>query len=242
MYKGKRVLAVIPARGGSKGIPLKNLALVGGVPLVTRAARVSCAVAAVDCTVVSTDNEEIAAAAIAGGAQAPFRRPPELSGDQIADHPVLLHALTEMERRRRSRFDIVLMLQPTSPMRRPAHIEAALELLVSQNVDAVWSLSPTDTKAHPLKQHVVKDGLLQYYDPRAAQITARQQLERLYHRNGLVYAFTRGFLLQGNTIKAERTAALISEEPVINIDSPFDLALAEFFLSRLPGLTGDASL
>jgi CMP-N-acetylneuraminic acid synthetase len=232
MYKGRRVLSVIPARGGSKGIALKNLQRVAGEPLVTRAARVSRAVAAVDCTVVSTDHEEIAAAAIAGGAQAPFRRPPEISGDQIADHPVLLHALNEMERHTSSRFDIVLMLQPTSPMRTPAHIEAALELLVSRDADALWSLSPTDAKQHPLKQHVVRDGVLDYYDPRAGQIVARQQLERLYHRNGLVYAFTADFLRGSSTIKAQRTAALISDEPVVNIDTKFDLELAEFVLSR----------
>ena len=158
MYKGRRVLSVIPARGGSKGIPLKNLQRVAGEPLVTRAARISCAVEAVDCTVVSTDHEEIAAAAIAGGAQAPFRRPPEISGDQVADHPVLLHALDEMERHTKSRYDIVLMLQPTSPMRTPAHIAAALELLVARDAEALWSLSPTDAKQHPLKQHVVQIG------------------------------------------------------------------------------------
>lgn len=232
MYKGRRVLSVIPARGGSKGIPLKNLQRVAGEPLVTRAARISCSVKAVDCTVVSTDHEEIAAAAIAGGAEAPFRRPPEISGDQIADHPVLLHALTEMERHTGSRFDIVLMLQPTSPMRTPAHIDAALELLVAEKAQALWSLSPTDAKQHPLKQHLVRDGVLEYYDPRASQIVARQQLERLYHRNGLVYAFTSEFLRRSSTIKAPRTVALLTEDPVVNIDTALDIELAEFLLAR----------
>ena len=99
MYSGRRVLSVIPARGGSKGIPKKNLAKLGGIPLVTRAAQVSTSVSAVDCTVVSTDDDLIAEAAVAGGAEAPFRRPVDLSGDQVADHPVLLHALAELHER-----------------------------------------------------------------------------------------------------------------------------------------------
>ena len=98
MINNLSILAVIPARGGSKGILLKNLKKVGGVPIVELASQVASAVEFIDRIVVSTDNEEIAKAAIKGGADAPFRRPEILSGDRISDVQVLTHALKEMER------------------------------------------------------------------------------------------------------------------------------------------------
>lgn len=236
MFRGKRVLAVIPARGGSKGIARKNLQSVAGKPLVTRAAEVAKLVGEIDCVAVSTDDDEIASAAQAGGAIAPFRRPESLSGDRIADMPVLLHALEEIEGALSTTFDIVLMLQPTSPFRRPEHLRAALERLAQTGVEAVWSLSATDTKAHPLKQLIVQDDLLEYYDPRGSGVIARQQLETLYHRNGAVYAFTSDFVRRGDSVKAPRTAALIIDEPMVNIDTPLDLEFANFLAARGIGI------
>jgi CMP-N-acetylneuraminic acid synthetase len=235
VYSGRRVLAVIPARGGSKGIARKNLRTVGGKPLVTRAAEVARLVEEIDCVVVSTDDDEIASAAQAGGAIAPFRRPASLSGDRIADMPVLLHALEEMERAMGTSFEIVLMLQPTSPFRRPEHLRAALKRLVDAGVEAVWSLSATDSKAHPLKQLIVHDDQLDYYDPRGSDVVARQQLQTLYHRNGAVYAFTSDFVRRGDSVKAQRTAAVIIDEPMVNIDTPLDLEFAEFLAARSIG-------
>ena len=98
MINKLKVLAVIPARGGSKGIPLKNLKKINGVPMVKLASQVASSVEYIDRIVVSTDNEEIAEAAIEGGADAPFRRPEILSGDRISDTQVLAHALQEVER------------------------------------------------------------------------------------------------------------------------------------------------
>ena len=104
MINKLNVLAVIPARGGSKGIPLKNLKKVGGVPIVEIASQVASTVEFIDRIVVSTDNEEIAEAAVEGGADAPFRRPEILSGDRISDTQVLAHALKEVERKNKNRL------------------------------------------------------------------------------------------------------------------------------------------
>jgi len=233
MIENRRVLAMVPARGGSKGIPLKNLREVGGVPLVARAGTVAGQVAAIDRAVVSTDDERIAAAAEAAGLAAPFRRPEALSGDRIADWDVLNHALLAMEALDGTTYDIVLMLQPTSPSRTAAHVEATLRKLVDGNFDAVWTVSETDSKGHPLKQLVVgADGSMDYYDPRGGSIIARQQLTPVHHRNGIAYAITRQCLLEQKTIKGARTGAVIIDGPVANIDSELDLDWAEFLLAR----------
>jgi CMP-N-acetylneuraminic acid synthetase len=231
VIQGRTVLAVVPARGGSKGIPLKNLRLLGGVPLVARVGPVISAVTCIDRAVVSTDHDEIARVAESVGISAPFRRPPALSGDRIGDVDVLSHALLATEALDGARYDIVVMLQPTSPLRRPEHVHLCIEKLVSEGWDSVWTVSDTDSKHHPLKQlSVDSDGRLEYYDVRGAGIIARQQLEPLAHRNGVAYAITRECLLEQRTIKGKRAGALRIEGPHVSIDTEWDLAVAELAL------------
>ena len=115
MIENKKILAVCPARGGSKGIPLKNLRPFLGIPLVARVGNLVSDIPAIDRAIVSTDHQEIAEIARQSGLDAPFFRPEDLSGDQISDAQVLIHALNEMERIDKVQYDIVIMLQPTSP-------------------------------------------------------------------------------------------------------------------------------
>jgi CMP-N-acetylneuraminic acid synthetase len=227
MIGGLRVLAVVPARGGSKGIPLKNLRQVGGVPLVALAGEVANAVPEIDRAVVSTDHDGIASVAEASGLAAPFRRPVELSGDRIGDWDVLAHALQAMDEIDRARYDVVVMLQPTSPLRRPSDVSGAIRMLVDGGFDAVWSVSETDLKSHPLKQLAIRDGRMDYFDPRGAGIIARQQLEPVYHRNGVVYAFTRECLLGQKTILGAKTGAYVIAGKHVSIDTEEDIAAVE---------------
>jgi CMP-N,N'-diacetyllegionaminic acid synthase len=237
MFLDKRLLAVVPARGGSKGITLKNLRTVGGVPLVARVGHVVAKCNFIDRAVVSTDSAEIARVAVATGLAAPFFRPESLSGDRIGDWDVLVHTLNSMEALDGTRYDIVVMLQPTSPSRTPQHIRNTVTRLVEGDFDAVWTVSETDSKSHPLKQLVVDaDGRLDWYDPAGGIIIARQQLKPVYHRNGIAYAITRSCLLEQNTIKGARTGVVIIDEHVINIDSEYDLELANFLMSRQTGV------
>lgn len=193
----------------------------------------ACRVSSIDRAVVSTDHDEIAAAAEAACLAAPFRRPEGLSGDRIADWDVLRHALLAMEALDETTYDIVLMLQPTSPGRTPAHVETTLRHLVDGHFDAVWTVSETDSKGHPLKQLLVAaDGCLDYYDRRGAAIIARQQLQPVYHRNGLAYAMTRDCILEKKTIKGARTGAIVIDQFMPNIDTELDLEWAEFLLRR----------
>ncbi|MBW2477249.1 MAG: acylneuraminate cytidylyltransferase family protein [Deltaproteobacteria bacterium] len=228
MIDGLRILVVCPARGGSKGIPNKNLKPFLGVPLVARVGHLVKEIAAVDRAIVSTDSDEIARVAEESGLDAPFYRPDDLSGDRISDLQVLTHALIEMERLDNVVYDIIVMLQPTSPLRTVVHVKDTIQMLVDGNWDAVWTVSETDSKNHPLKQFTVENGQLDYYDPAGKQVIARQQLVPVYHRNGVAYAIRRRCLLEQKSISGERTGALVLKESLVSIDTLWDLELAEY--------------
>jgi CMP-N-acetylneuraminic acid synthetase len=232
MISNKRILIVVPARGGSKGIPLKNLRKVNGVPLVAAVGKIIKSLSEIDQSVVSTDHEEIASVAEDAGIAAPFRRPKELSGDRISDIEVLTHALLEMELIDSVTYDIIVMLQPTSPLRKAKHVLDTIKMLVDGAWDAVWTVSETDSKSHPLKQLTINNESLNYYDKSGDKIIARQQLEPVYHRNGIAYAIKRECLLNKKSIKGDRTGALIIKGDHISIDTEYDLDLVEFILSK----------
>jgi CMP-N-acetylneuraminic acid synthetase len=222
-----RILVVVPARGGSRGVPRKNLRAVAGVPLVARVGLLVAELDFVDRAVVSTDDEEIAAVAEASGLAAPFRRPAALSGDRVGDLDVLTHALETCERMDGDRYDVVVMLQPTSPLRRPEHVSAVVEKLVRGGWDAVWTLSPTDLKYHPRKQLRLDGDRLDFFDPAGATVIARQQLEPVYHRNGAAYAISRECLLSQKSILGKNASAVIVREPMWSIDSEQDFEAVE---------------
>jgi CMP-N,N'-diacetyllegionaminic acid synthase len=238
MFKGRTVLAVVPARGGSKGVKLKNIHPLSGVPLISHTGMLIRELGYIDRAVVSTDHPAIAEVAQESGLVAPFFRPEELSGDLISDFQVLHHALTEMERLERTCYDVVVMLQPTSPLRKPAHVTAVIDKLIDEGWDAVWTVSPTDLKYHPLKQlQLSGDGAMEFFDPQGGAIVARQQLKRVYHRNGAAYAYTRGCLVEQCTVKGKRTAGLVIDEPMISIDTLEDFERVEKLMSRQGGIS-----
>jgi CMP-N-acetylneuraminic acid synthetase len=232
MIKGQRILVVCPARGGSKGIPLKNLQPFLGVPLVARVGHLVTEIPGIDRAIVSTDSEAIAKMAIESGLEAPFFRPENLSGDRISDLEVLSHALLETERLDGVNYDVVVMLQPTSPLRQAEHVKDTINMLIDGDWDAVWTVSETDSKNHPLKQLTVKDGRLDYYDQDGKRIIARQQLVPVYHRNGVAYAIKRSCLLDQKSISGDLTGALVLEGNLVSIDTYWDLELAEFIYSK----------
>lgn len=228
MLHGKRILVVVPARGGSKGVRLKNIHPLAGRPLVAHTGQLVGELAYVDQAVVSTDHSEIAAIARRSGLDAPFVRPPELSGDRVSDFLVLEHALGEMEARDEVQYDVVVMLQPTCPLRKPEHVTEAVSTLALGGWDAVWTVSRTDLKYHPLKQMCLSaDGVLSHFDRRGGRIVARQQLEPTYTRNGAAYAFTRRCLMEQRTIVGEKCSAVVVDDPLVSIDTLDDFEVVE---------------
>ncbi len=233
MINNLKILTVIPARGGSKGIPLKNLSLIGDKSIVELAAIVASKITLLDRIIVSTDSQKIADAAIKGGASAPFMRPDYLSGDQISDLEVLTHALNEMELKDSCVYDLIIMLQPTSPLRTELQVIQTIEKLIAKDFDAVWTISETDTKSHPLKQLIIDEETVNYYDKDGKDIIARQQLKPVYHRNGIAYAITRNCLINKKSIMGDKTGYLICEGNNISIDTESDLDFARQFFTNL---------
>jgi CMP-N-acetylneuraminic acid synthetase len=229
VFNGSRVLAVIPARGGSKGIPKKNIAPVAGKPLISYTTELTQTLPWLDSTVVSTDSEEIAEVATQTPGVEIIWRPEELSGDRIGDHPVLRHALLAREDQTGEHYDLVLMLQPTSPLRTADDIEGCITQLREGDWDAVWSVSETELTYHPRKQLALSpEGKLDFVIPGGHAIVARQELEPVFHRNGVCYAFARDFLVGSESIYSEaKTSAVVTPGAHISIDTPEDLAAVE---------------
>ena len=233
MFQQKTILAVVPARSGSKGIPHKNLRPLAGRSLIARAGDCLSELPWLDARVISTDSAEYAREAERHGLAAPFLRPPELSTDRASAIDTLLHALKECEAVYAKRFDIVLIIEPTSPFRTPADIESAVTLLNESGADSVVSVSPLDTKGHPAKVLRIDSERVYYYEERGSGVVARQALEPLYWRNGLCYALTRRCLVEQKAIFTRNTAPLVVHRPLVNIDDPIDFAWADFLITNL---------
>jgi CMP-N-acetylneuraminic acid synthetase len=224
------VLGVIPARGGSKGIANKNLALVGGRPLLAYTADAVKESRCLTRTIVSTDDERIAACAKSLRLEVPFTRPASLAGDEVPMLPVLQHAVEAVESNGFTP-DVVVLLQPTSPLRRGAHIDAAVTWLERAGGDSVVSVVEVPHQFNPTSVMRINDGLLAPFLEGPAP-TRRQDKPRVYARNGpAVLAVMRRVLAPGS-LYGERTWPLVmSAEDSLDIDTAWDLRLVEAILS-----------
>lgn len=229
---GLNILAVVPARGGSKAIPRKNLCHVGGVSLVARAGQVTASLPWIDARVLSTDDMEIADEGRAHGLDVPFMRPDELSGDLANSIDMWRHAWLESEKHYGMHFDISVLLEPTSPMRRAGDITGTVELLLSGDYKTAATVSPAPAHFTPHKCLTVSDGMIGFYHDAGAKHSIRQTIPTYYFRNGICYAVRRKTLVEDGMILGDRSAAMIIDRHIVNIDDPFDLELAEFLLQR----------
>jgi len=234
MFANLSVLAVIPARGGSKGIPKKNIAPLAGKPLISYTTELISHLPWIDKTVVSTDSSEIAEVAQQSVGVGIVWRPEEISGDRIGDRDVLHHALIEAEAVDGTTYDVVIMLQPTSPLRTEENITDCITTLVEGKWDAVWTVSATDLSFHPRKQLTLDaEGRLGFFVPGGEAIVARQELTPVFHRNGVCYALKRELLLNTEGIWApEKTTAVVIPGHHISIDTPEDLLAVEATMER----------
>ena len=228
-----RTVAIIPARGGSKGVPRKNIRLLHGRPLLAYTAEAARAARRLSGVVLSTDDAEIADVGRACGLDVPFVRPAELARDDTPMLPVVQHAVAFLESRG-ERFDAVCLLQPTNPMRRAEDVDACVDLLESSGADSVFTVLPVPPEYNP---HWVyfrgADASLRLSTGEATPISRRQALPDAYHREGGVYVTRRDVLMEGNSLYGARACGhLVDPARSVNIDLPEDWLRAESLLAE----------
>jgi CMP-N,N'-diacetyllegionaminic acid synthase len=227
-----RVLGLIPARGGSKGVPRKNLQPLCGKPLLQYTAEAALAARLLSCVILSTDDEEIAEVGRRCGLSVPFMRPAELARNETPTLPVVQHAVLWMEAQG-EKFDAVCLLQPTNPLRRPEHIDGCIELLESGDADAVITVLAVPEEHNP---HWVyfrqEDGTLRLSTSESTPIPRRQDLPAAFHREGSVYVTRRDVIINEQSLYGRRLLGFpLESKQTVNIDSLEDLARASALLN-----------
>ena len=227
-----KILAVIPARGGSKGVPRKNIRPICGKPLIAYTIEAALQVQHLFYRlIVSTEDEEIAAIARHNGAEVPFLRPIELSGDDVPTLPVLQHAVRFVEKQDDIILDWVLLLQPTDPLRQAADIEAALELSQQDPCDSVISVVQVFS-THPILMKRIEDNQLLPYCIEEKEGTRRQDYKpAAYMRNGAIYLTRRKVLIEQNSIWGQVIRPYVMPpERSVGVDSDLDLKMVEVMM------------
>jgi CMP-N-acetylneuraminic acid synthetase len=231
-----RVLGIVPARGGSKGIPRKNIAPLFGKPLLVYTADAVRAAKLLTRTVLSTEDEEIACVGRACGLEVPFLRPRELALDETPTIAVLQDVVRSFEAMGEY-YDAVFILQPTNPLRRPTDIDGAIELLERSGADSVISFVDVGEK-HPARMKFITAEGKVIDPPFKEQFEGqrRQELPVLYLRTGEVYVTRRSVLMEQNSVQGcDCRAWIIPEARACNIDTLFDLFFAEQILKYHAG-------
>lgn len=225
-------LGVIPARGGSKTVPRKNISLLNGKPMIAYTIEAAHKSKKLSHFVVSSEDEEIINIAKDYGAPVPFVRPSELATDEAPTLPVVQHAVEQMEIIEDVIFDFIVLLQPTTPLRQPEDIDEALDKLIATGADSVISVCDVGAY-HPARMRwIVDDQLIELPIREPKEMLRRQDLTPVYIRNGAVYAVKRDVVMKQNSMIGKISRPYIMQEiQSINVDSKLDYLLAEIILS-----------
>ena len=239
----ERILAVIPARGGSKGLPHKNIRDLAGLPLIAHSIRCARLSPLVSRTIVSTDSEKIAEVARTHGADVPFLRPPELATDTAAMWPVIRHALAEAEKQEGKSYDAVLLLDPTTPGRIPADIEKAVGLLAKES-SAAGVVAASEPGFSPLWESVVdREGWMVDLFAEHIHHSRRQDVPTVYRINGCLYLWRADFVRNEKESwrDGKHLILVLPEARAIHIDELYQFQLADLQirhkLIELPWMT-----
>jgi CMP-N,N'-diacetyllegionaminic acid synthase len=227
-----QVLGLIPARGGSKGVPRKNARFLAGKPLIVHSIEVGLKCPSITDLCVSTDDAELAAIARAAGAQVPFMRPAELASDQAPTLPTMQHALEQMERLHGRHYEYLILLEPTSPLRHVEDVEGALAKLSASDADSCVGVERLMSH-HPLfVKRIEGDRLVPFSIPEPQGTRRQDATPPAYARNGAVYVFrTATTTRQGKLYGASIVPWPMPDERSANIDREVDFLLAEALLN-----------
>ena len=230
--EGQQVLAVIPARSRSKNIPGKNLLNLGGKPLVAWTIEAALKAKGLDRVVVSTDGEEIAELARVRGVEEVVMRPSYLATDSAPIPPVIRHALQVLEEKEEHRFDVIMTLQPTSPLRDHGDIEEALHLFLSSGADSLVGVC--EVEHHPYKMVTVEDGRMRSLMVKGMEHASRQDLPKVYRHNGAIYITRRSILMdEGRFLGNDTLSFIMPQEKSIDINTLIDFKVAEYIIKLM---------
>lgn len=230
MYEDKTVLAVIPARGGSKGIPGKNIKSLCGHPLIAYTISAARKSKYVDSVIVTTDSEEIAEVSKKYGAEIPFMRPESLAADTSKTIDAIVHARDAMLDLGRG-YDVLVLMQPTSPLRHAEDVDGAIEAFFSHAMMAVASV--LETSENPiLTRHLDEFGIMHPLMPVSSTIR-RQDMPRFYHVNGAIYVNDFYGLSLNTSLNDNPVAYIMEKDRSLDIDNIDDFLRAEAILKNL---------
>jgi len=223
-----RVLGVIPARGGSKSIRLKNIVDVCGIPLIAYSIKAGIGSKLLEDLIISTDSIEIAEVAKEYGGSIPFLRPSDIATDTASSIDVVRHALKFMEYSKGVVYDACMLLQPTNPLRTSSQIDQAINLFSSKKLDSVVSMVSVGAM-HPYRMyHLTASGVMEPFVKNLVNpMLSRQKLPPIFIRSGDIYLTSRDVVLHGKDLIGENCLGLVIEpENTVNIDSETDLVVA----------------
>jgi CMP-N-acetylneuraminic acid synthetase len=227
------IIGIIPARGESKGVPRKNIRALAGKPLIAYTIEVAFKSKMLNRVIVSTEDKEIAEIAKKYGAEVPFMRPKELAEDTTPMVPVLQHAVKFVESKEHIKFDYVVLLQPTAPLRLPEDIDNAIKKLIDTGADSVISVCRVDS-IHPiLMKKIVNDQLLPYCIEEKEGTRRQDYRPYAYKRSGAVYTAKRDVLMEKNSFWGEISRPyIIPTERSVGIDDEIDFKLVEILMKE----------
>ena len=226
-----KALYLIPARGGSKGVPGKNIRLLGGKPLIAHSIGHALEVADREDVVVSTDSEEIKGAALEVGARVPFLRPAELASDTAGSREVMLHAIDYLSAKGEN-YDTIVLLQPTSPLRDPADIRRAVEIYKESGADMVVSVAEARTNPYYNAFETDNDGFLKI-SKGEGNLTRRQDAPKVWEFTGAIYVIKVSALREKSITKFDRILPLPTKrETAIDIDEEMDFLVCEEMIKK----------
>jgi CMP-N,N'-diacetyllegionaminic acid synthase len=233
MEKSMNVVTVIPARGGSKSLPKKNIQPLNGKPLIQYSIEYSLQCPSILHTVVSTDNPEIADIAKRAGAEVPFLRPEKYAQDDTRDYPVMRHALETLEKHHNQRIDAIALLRPTSPLRPPNLIEKAIHLLQTDPL-ATSVRTVTKCEQHPFRMWQMQDSCMVGYEKSVYEPynIPRQELPTFLFQTGDLEMVTRETLLAGSVSGIRVLPIILHPDEMVDIDHKKDLTAAEQRLQK----------
>lgn len=232
MYKNKKIIAIIPARGGSKGIPNKNIIDLCGKPLIQYSIDSAKGSKYIDKVIVSTDSEKIAEVSRKSGADVPFLRPAGISNDVAKSSDVVIHGIDFLKENYGYEYDYVILLQPTSPLRTAKHIDDAIELCINSHSSSLVSVK--EVSENPVIMRTIENNKLNEVLRFDGGNLRRQDLPKFYIFNGAIYITTVDFIKNKRVFVNEDTIPFVMEEEAsIDIDNKLDLKIAEFIMKEL---------